>query len=74
MNSKGQIVGFIGSVIVFLIVWALFLGKWLNEWTNYTITANNLTGIEAFLLANLNLFVLVFLILGIFIYLRFASQ
>jgi len=60
-NKKGQILGYILSLIIFIIVWSLFLAKWINDTVAYYIVQNNLTGIEAFLLANLNLWIMIFI-------------
>ena len=74
MNCKGQIIGFLGSVIVFLIVWALFFASWVNEWANTLIESNNLQGIEAFLIANLNIWIFIFLVISIFLFLGFGGR
>ena len=65
MNKKG--VGIIGAImlfIVFLIMYFVWLGKFLGEIGNALIVENGITGIEAFFLANLNLTVFVIMILG----------
>jgi hypothetical protein len=65
-SKKGQlaILGIVFGLIVFVILWALFFGEWVNLWAQQAITANNLTGIEAFLMANMNLWIGVGLIIG----------
>lgn len=60
-------------VIVFIINWALWLGKWLNQVGEMNIVDNNLVGVEAFFFGNLNLFVFIALILGIMAYLYFGG-
>lgn len=59
MNTKGQaaLLGFIFSLITFFIIWAIWLGGILNEWGAKMIEDNGLTGIEAFMAGNLNLWV-----------------
>jgi len=52
-------------VLGFIILWALFLGNFLNTQIANAISVNGLTGIEAFLLSYLNLFV--YLIIFVFI-------
>lgn len=67
MNSKGQIglISLVFSLIIFLILWGLFLGKWLSEWGRKAIIDNSLTGLEAFFMANLNLWVFLGIIIGV---------
>lgn len=67
MNNTGQIglIGLIFSLIIFVILWALYIGKWLSEWGRSAITTNGLTGLEAFFMANLNLWVVLGLIIGV---------
>ena len=65
MNKKGGIIGFIFGVAVFVILWFVFLGQFLAWSGQYAIERNNLSGWEAFVLANLNLFVFIFLIICI---------
>lgn len=43
------------SLIVFYMLWFLFLGGWLNGWAATAINDHSLTGLEAFLLANINI-------------------
>lgn len=50
--------------IVLIMLWALVLAEQLNYWGQQAINSNSLTGIEAFLWANLNGIVGVFLIVG----------
>ena len=67
MTLKGQIglVSLVFALIMFFLLWGLYLGKWLAEWGRDAITRNSLTGIEAFLLANLNLWVVIGLMIGV---------
>lgn len=64
MNKKGfSIITLLFWVISFILVWALFIGKIINEWGQQAILTNSLTGIEAFFYANLNFVIaIVFLI------------
>jgi len=52
-----MVLSVIFGLIVFMILWALFFGSWINTWAQQMITVNSLTGIEAFLVANMNLWV-----------------
>jgi len=54
-------------VITFVIFWALFFGAFFAEWGQRAITENNMVGIEAFLMGNLNLAIGVFLLLVMFV-------
>lgn len=67
MNKKGQlgVVTFVFMVIFFLIIWGVWLGSWLSQIGVDAIANNNLTGLEAFIFANLNAWVFIGLILGI---------
>ena len=67
VSSKGQtsVLNVIFSLIGFFILWALWLGEWLSNAGTDLVINNNLTGIEAFLASNLNLWVFFGLILGV---------
>jgi hypothetical protein len=70
MNNSGQIglINLVFGLIAFFILWVLFLGEWLNEWALKAITDNSLTGIEAFLLNYINLWVFIGLFIGVMAY------
>lgn len=75
MNRKG--VGPIGAVMlfgVFLILWFVFLASWVNTVGQDAVSANNLTGIEAFFFSNLNFFIMVCMLLGMMGWMYFASD
>ena len=65
MNKKGQILGVLFSLLVFIILWAMFFAKWLADWGETYIIMHSATGLEAFFMANMNLWVLGGLILGV---------
>lgn len=75
MNKKAQggPIAFILGVIVFIILWAVFIGEWLADVGQDAIINGGLTGIEAFFYGNLNLFVFIGLVLGIIGYMYWAS-
>lgn len=52
------IITFYFLLVVFIAMWALFIGEWLAQIGADAIAANNLTGLEAFIWGNLNLWVL----------------
>ena len=62
--------GVIFGLIVFFILYAMFFAGWLTNVTQNAITDNGLTGIEAFLLSYIHLWVMIGVMLGtlVFIY------
>jgi len=66
MNKKGQlaILGVIFSLLIFVILWAMFFGSWVNLWAQQLVTVNELTGVEAFLVLNMNLWIGVGVLIG----------
>jgi hypothetical protein len=65
MNKKG--VGAIGAImlfVVFIVMWFVWLGGFVADIGSSVVESNNLTGIEGFFFANLNLTVFICLILG----------
>lgn len=68
-NSKARrgqlaILGVIFGLVIFFILWALWLGGWINTVTTDFVTTNSLTGIEAFFITYLNLWIFVGIMLG----------
>lgn len=64
-NKKA--VGPIGAImlfIVFLVMWFVWLGAWVNTVGAMVVSTNGLTGIEAFFFENLNFTILICMILG----------
>lgn len=58
-NKRGLgIITFYFLLAVFVAVWALFLGEWLAQIGADAIATNSLSGVEAFVWGNLNLWVL----------------
>ena len=56
-------------VLTFVLMWAFWLGKWLNEWVALSIENNpGMNNLEVFLLANINMWILLLLFVGILIY------
>ena len=76
MNKKAE-VGPIGAIMlfmVFLVMWFIFLGRWLSELGQRVVENNNLVGIEAFAFSNLNFIVLICMILGMMGWMYFGSE
>lgn len=64
-NKKA--VGPIGAImlfLVFLIMWFVWLGAWVNSVGAMVVATNGLVGIEAFFFENLNFTILMCMILG----------
>lgn len=53
------------SLLVFFILWAMFFASWLSDWGAALISSQDLTGLEAFLVANMNIWVLAGVIIGV---------
>jgi hypothetical protein len=66
-------VAIIIMVVMFMVMWFLWAGKWVAEAGQTAVTSNSLTGVEAFLYSNINLFVLIALFLGIIAWSYFGS-
>ena len=76
LNYKKAQVGTVGIIFLFImfnIIWFTWLGGWVNEQGLYTVTANNLTGFEAFFYSNLNLFILICEMLGMIGFVYFSG-
>lgn len=75
MNKKAYAgpVAFIFVAFVFILIWFVWIGGWLSDVGGRAIIDGQLTGIEAFFYANLNLWVLLGFILGIIGYMYFAG-
>lgn len=68
--SRGQM-GPIGLIIIdafFILMWSTWVGGWINQIVSEAIATYNITGFEAFLWANLNLWIFIGLLLGNIIY------
>jgi hypothetical protein len=66
MNTKGQmfLVKVIFLLIIFIIIWAVWLGKFMTDYTtSYLASHPEVNGVEAFLLANMNLWIFAMLII-----------
>ena len=76
MNKQAQAgpLAMIVLVGIFLINWALWLGSWLSTVGQYTVTQNNLTGLEAFAFNNLNMVVLFGVIFGLMAYMYVGAR
>jgi len=76
MKKKAQlgILGFIGGILLTIAIWFLFLAEHLSIWGEDLIVRHSLTGVEAFIAANLNMFFWIACILGIIGYTYFYSE
>ena len=75
-NKRGKfgILLFIGSLLIFVFIWAVWLGAWLQDYATTTIQAGTVTGLEAFIIANLNLIIFLGLITTVFIAIYFGAS
>jgi hypothetical protein len=76
VNKKAQtgIIAWIFSLVLFLLFWFVYLGGLLNQIGQNAIIDNNLTGLEAFAYANLNLWVALVLLLALFFFATFGGS
>ena len=67
MNKAGQlgIISFVFLLILFMIIWAVWLGGYINAQAQQWIATAGATGLEAFLIANLNLWIFLILLIVI---------
>ena len=67
MHKKGQtgILSFLFGLIIFIIIWAVWLGAEIQSWSNAAVDAGTVTGVEAFLITNINLWIGIFLLVVI---------
>jgi hypothetical protein len=57
-------VGAVFSFIIFIIVWFVFLSAWLRDAGHDIVLSGNLSGIEAFILDNLNFMVFIIMLIA----------
>ena len=75
MNKSGQLImGVFFSLIVFLILWFMFFAKWLNQWSQQFIIDQSLTGLEAFLVSTMNVWVLIGVSIGVLVSVYFGGS
>lgn len=55
-------------VLLFFVIWALFLGGFINQNSAQAIADHNLGGFQAFLWANLNLIIFICLVVFILVF------
>jgi hypothetical protein len=69
-NNKAQIglVRVFFLLIIFVLIWGIWLGRFINEWVSEFLKQNYVTGIEAFLWANMNLWIGIMLFIGVLIF------
>ena len=72
-NKKGGLLGFAFWLIMFIYIWAFWLGSFLAEWGQRNITDNALTGLEAMFYANLNLWIFLCLLVIIYLGIRIGG-
>lgn len=75
MTRRGQIpvLGVLFGLLVFLILWAMFFAGYLQTVANQMIIDQGLTGLEAFLLAYINLWVFCGIIFGTLVFMYYGG-
>lgn len=73
MNKKAGLLGFGTWIIMFICVWAFWLGSFLQTWGLKNVADNSLTGIEAMFYMNLNLWIFLGLIATIYIGVKYGG-
>ena len=69
MNNQGQsVITIFFWVAVFLIGFGMFFSRVINETSQTAIASGNVTGFEAFIFANLTVFIIVALLIFILAY------
>jgi hypothetical protein len=74
-NKRGT--GPIGAILLFLffiIIWFVWLGGFVAQVGQDMVVSNNLSGAEAFFIANLNVWIMISIILGTMAYMYFGQQ
>lgn len=76
MNKKAQsgMIAVIFLLIIFIINWAIWLGKVIADYGTTIVQEQGITGIEAFAFENLNLIIFFALMLGAMAYFYFGSR
>lgn len=74
MNKRGNLLQYTFFLILFIAVWGLWLGAFLNDYGQQAITAGSYTGLEAMFWANLNMVIFFFMLVGTFIYFYFGGS
>jgi len=75
INKRGEGPFAIFFIIgVFLLGWAFFLGNFMSEWGQQAVAINNLDGLAALILLNLNLLTGFCLLLAALAYMIFGVQ
>lgn len=69
LNHKAQIwqVTALFGIFVFVVLWFGGLGGFLGELGQSVIATNNMTGIEAFFVANLNIWIFICIVLSLIV-------
>ena len=74
-GNRGQTaITILFGLIMFSILYFMFFAGFISEWCQLTITQNNLSGLEAFLLGNMNLWIIVVVLIFIFASLYWGGE
>lgn len=64
-SKRGNAFYVLFLVVLFAIFWSMTIGEMIAGWGQRAIVTNSMVGLEAFFYANINLFIYIFLFLGI---------
>ena len=64
-KAQAGILGFIFAYITVFLVWVFWAHEQITYWTQQAILNGSITGVKAFFLANMNLWILLGFILGL---------
>lgn len=77
-NKRGQmnIIAFVFGLLTFFLIWGIWLGKFIAEWCHNAVIENGYTGIEAFGLEYMNLwiFLMILIVIAFVYYLSGGNQ
>ena len=71
-KAQQGILALIFSVIVTVILTSLLFSKWLTQYSQELINNNNLVGLEAFLVANVNIWLFIAFLILCLVIIRYA--
>ncbi len=72
MKKAQMTINFLLGIVIFLAFFAVLSGT-INYFAQQAITTANMTGTEALLMSNINLFVIIGLIIAIFTYASYST-
>ena len=76
MNKKGQlgVLAAVFAIFIFILFWAMAAGGLLKQVGEDAVIEHGYTGLTAFILVNMNLFVFIGLLLAVIVYVGFGLR